>query len=202
MVPSSDNGLNDAYRALCMGVGHLFINFGRWEGALSAMLRLHLAEAAGSSMGDKVAISLSSAIYGSMRYKAARDTINRINVVEALDGASSIFLEGVFAQAGHIEGLRDKLAHQAIVPSIDAEHGYWQVSDQTVTRDLKKVKIYTFDVEAVIAAANDLNIATDRLGNRAASPKLFGELSTEPIAWQYKPSMLRHVQIGRARTRQ
>jgi hypothetical protein len=198
---SSDDDLNQKYRELCLAVGHLFIIFGRFEGTLAAILRLHLANNL-ARHDPHASVVLSSAIYGSMRFKAARDTLRRLAKAEGVGTEIDAFLDGIFAQVGHIENLRDKLAHQTIVavhPDQLTPDGDWQVSDQTVTRDLKNLKIHVFHRETVELAAHDLTAITARMGNHIVNDQLFDGLKTEPIAWQYKPEMLKHVRLGTAR---
>lgn len=205
MAHSQDDNLNAKYREFCTAVGHLFISFGRLEGTLSAILRLHLANNFADHLGQREAVRMSSAIYGSLRFKAARDTLRRLSKAEGVSDDVEKFLDAVFTQVGHIEVLRDKLAHHVVVASADEEaEGYWQVSDQAVTRDLSKIKVYVFDDDAVVAAAFDLIAVGHRLGGYKQGTNLFTKdaLSLEPIAWQYKPSMLKQVRRGTARTLQ
>lgn len=202
MIYSPDEDLNQKYRELCLSVGHLFITFGRFEGTLAAILRLHLA----FNLSDRdptQGVALSSAIYGSMRFKAARDTLRRLSKIEAVKDDVDAFLDHIFSQVGHIESLRDKLAHQTVVavhPDFLTSDGEWQVSDQAATRDIKNLKIYVFSKDVVQKAAHDLNVISSRLGNNPANIRLFDGLNTEPIAWQYKPEMLKLVRLGTART--
>ena len=131
--------------------------------------------------------------------------MRRLAKAEGVPEETNKFLDDLFGQIGHIENLRDKLAHQVTIaakPTPKAPKGYWQVSDQTVTRDLKSIKIYTFDTTAVLSAATDLIAAYSRIGNNKQTKRLFENLSLEPISWQYKPSMLEHVRHGSARTLQ
>lgn len=164
------------------------------------MLRLHLANNL-AACGEHQSLVLSSAIYGSMRFKASRDTMRRLAAAELAPEGVNKFLDDVFAQVGHIESLRDKIAHQVIVPSVSPGEGFWQVSDQTVTRDLKKLKIYLFDTAAVEAAAADLTTAGSRLGNQTVGTRFFANegFDLTPIAWRYKSSMLKHVLRGTGR---
>jgi hypothetical protein len=204
MSVSTDESLNEKYRELCCAVGNLFITFGRLEGTLSAILRLHLANNFAEHLSDHEGVALSGAIYGSMRFKAARDTLRRLAKAEGTTEKTNAFLDDVFGQIGHIENLRDKIAHQTVIPVPD-EHAtpdeYWQVSDQTVTRDIKKLKIYVFNTDAIIAAAQDLVTSAACLGNYSQGKKLFESVVPEPVSWRYKPSMLKHVRLGTARTR-
>jgi len=197
---SPDEDVNDQYRYLCLAVGHLFISFGRLEGVLSSILRLHLANNI-ADLDKANSLVLSSAIYGSMRFKSARDTVRRLAKSEGVSPEMDTYLDSIFSHVGHIENLRDKLAHQAVVP-VHPDHltqdGDWQVSDQTVTRDIKNPKVYVFSSDLVTDAANDLIAAADHLGVRVEK-KLFENIKIEPLSWLYKPEKLKHVPLGKLR---
>jgi hypothetical protein len=204
MAYSPNEDLNEKYRELCQAIGHLFISFGRLEGTLSATLRLHLANNFADHLNQQESVGLSSAIYGSMRFKTARDTLRRLAKAEGVSPEVDTFLDSVFSHIGNVEALRDKLAHQVVIAAADpALGGYWQVSDQVVTRDIKNVQIFVFDTEAVLAGARDLVAAAHRLGGQIQRIKLFEQpaFDLSPIAWQYKPAMLKRVRLGTARTR-
>jgi hypothetical protein len=187
---STDEKINEQYRQLCTAVGHLFITFARLEGALSAMLRMHLA---GKMVGevDMRTLGLSSAIYGSMRFSTARDTIKRIMTTEKTDAKVQEFVLAVFAHIGHIQTLRDNVAHQQTVPAV--EDGYWQFTDLITTRDISKPKIYLFHPNVVSRAGTDLVTAGDRLARDQTGKQLFNpeKFDISPIPWLYKPSMLK-----------
>ena len=197
---SSNSGLNEKYRELCTLVGHLFIAFARLEGTLSSILKVHLAQQIDQSETVE-SIALSSAIYGSMRFKAARDTIKRIasseeNSKESLDLALKIF-----AQVAQIEDFRDKIAHQQMTPAYDGASAYWQITDVTSTRDIRNPKVYVFDSDAVGAAAEDLLIAGSRLGKNSTKTSILSGLSSDlsPVSWHFKSSMLKLVPLSKLR---
>jgi hypothetical protein len=200
MDSSLDQALHEEYRHLCLAVGHLFITFARLEGCLSSILKLHLADAMGG-MTDKRKVRLSSAIYGSMRFAAARDTIKRLAAAESVSEQTVTFANSIFAHVGAIQDLRDRIAHHQIVPAFEGAGAYWQVSDQIATRDIRRPKVYVFDSVAVVSAANDLNTAAVRLGGPAKSGHVLQavERDLQPIAWLYKPSMLRLVSLNELR---
>lgn len=201
MSPHTSVSFNHLYRELCACVGHLFICFARFEGALSAILRLHLAN--NTALDRYESVALSSAIYGSLRYKAARDTIKRLLKLQKADKHLIEFIERVFAHVGHIEEFRNKIAHDTIV-AVHEEHvtddGFWQVSDQSTTRDIRNPKIYVFNADLVADAANDLVTAATRLGQNVENALLFDGLNIEPIPWQYKPSKLKLVNLDKVRS--
>jgi hypothetical protein len=182
------------YAKLCQAAGHLFIMFGRLEGTLTAALKLHLAMRMKGDPGS-AEVALTSAVYGSMRFKAIRDTIKRIMHVEQTPEAQAEFVLHVFEQVGHIENLRDKIAHHLVVPAYEGAGAYWQVTDAVVTRDIRKPQVWVFDVDAVERAAVDLVLVERRLGGHLVGAKLFTspEFSTSPVSWLYTPSMLKLV---------
>jgi len=202
MSYSPDEMVVRQYNELCRGVGHLFICFSRFEGALSSLLRLHLANH--TKLDTYGSVALSSAIYGSMRYKTARDTIKRLMKLESTDADTVSFIGNVFAHVGHIEEFRNKIAHETVVP-VHPDHlagnDVWQVSDQSTTRDIRNPKIYVFPTELVFQAAQDLVTAGARLGGMVGTV-LFKDLHIEPIPWLYKPSKLRLVNLENLRSGQ
>lgn len=186
---------SDDYDDLCVALGHLILGFGNLEQSLSIVLKWHLRDAMVISKPD-LAASLSSAVYGSMRFKAARDTIKRILAAENASPQLVSFLSDAFAHAGHLEELRDKLAHQAVVPPNESHSGAWEVWDIFTTRDTNNRKAWAFSADSVAKAAHDthqlvLRISAFLDGQRSNfSFRLFENLSVEPIPWRYKPSML------------
>lgn len=197
---SSDPKLDANYRDLCVAAGHLFIMFARLEGTLSAALKLHLANRMSQDDPDPETAALPSAIYGSMRFKSARDAMKRIMTTEATPAAAQVFVLSTFEQIGHIEDLRDKIAHHQVVPAYEGAEGYWQVTDAVVTRDVRNPRVWVFDVDAVANAAMDLVQAGKRLGGHRVGSRLFvsPEFETAPATWLYKPSMLKLVSRNKA----
>jgi hypothetical protein len=189
------------YRMFALMLGHLFITFARLETSLASLLKLHLAAAMGGIMKIEN-VRLSSAIYGGLRFAAARDAIKRIAAAEDVSEKTVNFALGIFAQVGHIQDLRDKLAHHLVAPAYDGTDGYWQVTDAPVTRDIRKPKVYVFDSETLQHAAADLTAAEGRFGGRIVMKghilqSLEHDLS--PIPWRYKPSMLKLVPRSKLR---
>ena len=177
--------LNDPYGRLCSAVGLVFIQWAKLENEMAASLRAHLQRQGKNSART---YALAAAIYGSMRMKAARDTMKRI--AQELDyGEKALaFHEEFFSHIGHIENFRDKLAHQ-IVSRANAEYDdWWIVTDIVTSRTVRSLKIYEFHTNAIIAAAFDLNLAALTVGDflrkgaRRSAPRL--------PAWRYKSSML------------
>jgi hypothetical protein len=200
MAYSEDDDLNRHYNDFCTCVGHLFITFARLEGTLASLLRIHLSNTLMPSTADHQAAQLASALFGAMRFKAARDTLRRIVTVRGATPEVEGFLDGFFAHLGHIENLRDKLAHLMVVPSEDPAEGYWQVSDVTVTRNLKNLKVFVFDTSAVHFAAADLVTAAHRLGGGKFSELDPSTLDISPVAWRYRQEMLKLVPLKSGRT--
>jgi hypothetical protein len=188
------------YQELCLVIGHLFITFARLEGSLAAMLKLHLANKMGDIL-DLERLALSSAIYGGMRFSQARDTIKRLATVEKVDQKATALALKTFAHIGHIQSLRDMIAHQQLVPAYEGAGASWQLVDSVTTRDIKNPKVYVFNTEAVGLAAEDLNTAAHRFGGEAKRGHILVALERDlsPIVWRYKPSMLRLVSLRELR---
>jgi hypothetical protein len=187
------------HTALHTAIGRLIICFSYFEGSLAAHLRLHLA----ANMPYKTAqdgTALAAAIYGSMRMKTARDTIKRICAVEETPEPVQQFVDDVFSHVGHIEKLRDLLAHQAVLPT-QITRGRWVSSDLSTTKTLRQIKYYSFTTEAVIAASLDLEVAMIGLApKKLKGPKLFedGFLDLSPLTCRYKQAMLKLEPLGKA----
>ena len=186
--------LDNEYRKYCLNVGHLFTGFARLETLLSACLRLHLMNNIDDSGDTNRPARLAGAIYGGMRFKASRDVIKRVLKAEKASADLLQYVTDIFAQAGHIEDLRDKIAHQQVAPAHDDMDGYWQVSDHASTKDLTNIKFYVFDTKIIFDAALDLELVGESLADRPITNRLFAGLTDfSPPAWRYKPSMLKLV---------
>jgi len=166
------------------------------------MLKLHLGSRMSGEKMSVEAVALSSAIYGSMRFRAARDIIKRIMKTEGTPKPAMDFALKVFEQVGHIEDLRDRIAHHAVVPAYKGAEEYWQVTDAMSTKDIREPKVYVFSEEAVVKAALDLIVAGDRLGGTVVGPKLFADsdFDVSPPPWLYRPSMLKLVPQNKLRS--
>jgi hypothetical protein len=127
------------------------------------------------------------AVLGSMRLKVSRDMMKRLAVEENFTAESLDYFARIFDHIGHIEHLRDTLAHQKLSQTGDPHT--WQLSDYTTTRNVRSKKVYEITSDAVNMASDDLIAATDYLD-------LFLEKGRDPSslqqpAWRYKPSMLK-----------
>lgn len=200
MTLPTKEAVDREYQIFCLQTGHLFTGFARMENLLTSALKLHLAFNL-ASPEDTPSMKLASAIYGSMRLSASRDTIKRILAVEDAPKPLREFIEGVFAQLGHIEALRNKIAHQTVTPAHKDMGGFWQVSDLVNVRELSKLKVWAFDTKAIMNAAEDVVAAADRLGSRPVNGQLFSQLNDlSPPPWRYKPSQLKLVPHSKLRT--
>lgn len=181
------------YTRLCAAMGNLFFCWGRLEGSLATSLRLHLTANLKSSVGDKEGVRIASAIYGSARFKTSRDLIKRIMSVEDAPKETVDALAGIFAQIGHIEDLRDKIAHQFMLPDdITGQSDLWLITDMTTSKDLQKSTVYTIDVLSIQLAGKDLGRASTLLGQQVAGRKLYQEsIPLAPVPWLYKQEMLK-----------
>lgn len=163
---------------------------------MAASLRQHFRAQARNT---KRAARMAAVVYGSMRMKAARDTMKRIAEAHEYAPKALEFHEAFFSHIGLIESFRDKLAHQTAV-EIAGDEGIWLVTDVVTTRSYKNPKAYQFTAEAILAAAQDLVLATVAIGSflkkgpRRSAPKL--------PPWRYKPSMLKFLPAEKVRTLQ
>lgn len=196
MEPPSTGGDPTQYPKLCLAAGNLFITFAALENAMNSRLKLHLAYLINPAGEDPFAMSIGLAIYGSMRFKTARDTMKRIMVVEKAPKAIQDAVQAIFNQIGEIEKLRDLLAHQALSPYGEPPNQVLSLMTLFTSRDAGAAKRYEVNETVVSLAANDLMTAINRTwckGDRKAA--LFTEptFDPSPIPWQYKPSMLKQL---------
>jgi hypothetical protein len=175
---------NNPYARLCAAAGGLFLAWAGLENEMAAALRNYMNAQAGNSPKG---LALACAVFGSMRMKASRDTMKRIAVEHEFGEAAIAFNDQLFTQIGHIETLRDKLAHQFAFKAHEEEDGWWAVTDLVTSRSMKTLKAYKFHNDSVAAAALDVRDATAAVSNILRS-------GADPIpalpAWRYRPSML------------
>ena len=183
------------YDQFCREVGKLILGFGNLENSLSICLKWHL-KVAMVIVKPGHSLSLAGAIYGSMRFKTSRDTIKRILKAERASNEVTAFLTDAFGHIGHIEELRDKIAHQAVIEPVESHSGQWEAWDAFTTRDPQNDRVWAFSLSAVAMAADDAHALVERFSgyldaqHEAGSTELFASLDLSPIAWRYKPSML------------
>lgn len=186
----------EEYQRLCLHVGHLFLMFARLEGALSSLLRLHLSHRiSGPKKGTPTkheGVRIAAAVYGSMRFQSARDTLKRLMDIQKLDLDHRAGVDAVFIQIGHIQSFRDAIAHQQTFKAYTDKPDVWYLTDIATTRAAVNAKAQVFHLAAIAHATTDLNAATHLFGGETvrrhiiSKPERFLELPT----WRYKPSML------------
>lgn len=187
------------YQLYSLHLGHLVNTFGRMETLLMSALKLHLAMNIGSPT-DVRAMQLAASIYGSMRFKAAKDTVKRILEVEEGPAQRRKIASEVFEQLAHIEDFRDKLAHQIVTAAHSDLGAFWQVSDHVTTRKLRSLKVWVFDTVALKYATSDLEAAAQLLGHKPVTNQLFDHLDhAELPKWSYKSSLLKVVPYTKLR---
>lgn len=178
------------YDDFSIATGRLFLKWADLETILSAGLRLHLERRLSKPRGSKIdeRIGLAAAIYGSMRLKASRDIIKRILTHEKAGQEALDFHRLFFEQLAHIEDLRDKLAHQYSRPG--EKPSEWVLVDIATTKTHYKPKAYQIDALNILAAAIDLQTATNRVSSLFPLDQRKRVDLTLP-AWRYKSSMLK-----------
>lgn len=192
--------INEEYRRYSTHLGHLFASFARMETLLMGTLKLYLTMNIGG-LEDSRSMQLASAIFGSMRFRATRDMIKRVMDADGAPKERVATISNTLEHLTHIEALRDKLAHQLVTPAHGDLGAFWQVSDHTMTRNIKGLKVWVFDTLSVAHAAHDLVVAADFLGSLPASNYLFSQIDlSSPPTWRYKPSMLKLVPHNKLRT--
>lgn len=191
----------DFYRELCLHVGYLFMTWASFENTLSGVLKLHLANVISEDPNETSTIAMSSAIFGSMRFKAARDAINRIIASQPPKPLKAGKLGKIFEHIGNVEKFRDYFAHQSIQPTGQSLDGRWQITTMMTAKDLSKVQFFQFTTDAVEKAWTDVNLAMSALTDRDVTgvsliDSLIGD---DPLpAWHYKPSLLKPVHHSKA----
>jgi hypothetical protein len=118
MAETTTPRVADHYQLYCMQVGHLFTAFARLETLLTGCLKLHLAEnirkpedvrGIKNERPDVSAGPLAGALHALGRGRNQRPHIVWIKSTGKPDRD---WLEAIFAQVGHLESLRDKIAPQ------------------------------------------------------------------------------------------
>jgi hypothetical protein len=184
---------------MCEATGRLVLTFAQIETVLSAGLRFNLSNKVGAApAGNPTGIA--AAVYGSMRFKAARDTINRLVHEEgALTERQTEVLGAMFEHIAHIANLRDKLAHQYATNQDDGGD-VWLLSDSFTTRRFHARQTWRIAAIDVHWAALDLAAARRIFMNNLGGGVLFKKLPETPPTWRYKPTALEPLdpEIARA----
>lgn len=123
------------YQLFCLAVGRMFLMWARLEGSLAAALRVHLeARMPHDDEAEKNrAVRIAAAIYGSMRFKASRETIKRIATQEGFEADAMAFLAAVTEHLGNVEKIRDVIAHQSMLDDL-SDSDVWYFSTALTTR--------------------------------------------------------------------
>lgn len=179
------------YGLLCNAVGALMLEFASLEVGVSAGLRLHLTFRLEKHPRAE-SLNLAGAIYGSMRLRTSQNIMRRIIVEEGAPPRTLEIFDALFAHVGHINTLRDKLAHQAI--GIEpTKPGVWTVSDLVTTRDVRNNLVYQFTANLIWSAVADLKTANKLQRACLANPAFIDREPDELPTWRYKPSELKLV---------
>ncbi|MEN8859213.1 hypothetical protein [Qipengyuania flava] len=186
----------ERWEPLNIQIGQLFLGFARLETCLSLIVRRSIA----SRMNKRRHTDgreFAAVILGSQRFKALNDTIKRIVAHEdALTEEQRASLSDLFNHCGHIAGLRDKFAHQSVLPHPDKK-GAWLISDTFSTRDLSNERVWTTTTHDICNAAIDLRSAVRWLSSDRTG-KLLEFIPSTPPAWRYKSSSLRRLKTETA----
>lgn len=185
------SNLNPRQR-LQMAVGALILEFADLENAVAAGLRLHLTFRL-QPESDTNALAIAAAVYGSMRLKTSTLIMRRVMVQENVCPEALKLFDDVFAHAGHINDLRDKLAHQSLRAASADPEGHWAVDNLTTTRDLHRKQEYEFYTSDVVAAHCDLQTIREVTSGLLPHPGIREKAVPKSPAWRYKPQSLKLV---------
>jgi hypothetical protein len=183
---------------MCEATGRLILAFAQVETVLSACLRFNLSNKIDVRLSPNTT-GFAAAVYGSLRFKASRDTIKRVVHEERkLTEAQIQNLGDVFEHIAHIANLRDKLAHQlAVIPPTKPD--VWLLSDTYSTRRFHSRQTWQITSENVQEAASDLAAARELFMVGLTSGILLKNVPETPPTWRYKPSALKLLDPETAR---
>lgn len=131
---------------------------------------------------------LIAAVTGGSRMSPAKDTMKRIMRVLKADKGTRVHVDGLFAQLGHIQWLRDRLAHN--LTEIEQGPPFFNF-DFALIREVDRAEDVAFGIEAIEAAVEDLHfiggelLSLDEALLPTGKPRPF-----RPLAWRYKPELL------------
>ena len=194
MAISESDDSSETWLEIAATAGSVFLNFGRLECSLSFELRRHLESHLRSQDDDLKGFRLASAIYGGMRFKDSSAMVKRIAEQEHYPSDALAYLTDFFGHIGHIAALRDKLAHQVVMPAIGGPNGTLHIIDAFNIRNPMGYKRYEITTKEMAYAAVDLKTASKVL--QAHPLTLKGgrkQLDLTPVPWRYKSSMLKLV---------
>lgn len=187
------------YDLFCRRVGHLFIMFARIEGSLSSSLRLQLLSRLGTSPESIDlnksfdSFNISSAVYGSMRYQAAKDMFKRMMDIQNIESSLRQNIDITFNQIGEIQKFRDILAHQQVMRLENQQENIWYIQNAVTLKSITGIKVQKFHVDVIADATDDLSLILDIFGN---GPVVSNDIIPDPTRfetlpkWKFKPSLL------------
>jgi hypothetical protein len=176
-----------AFQAYFLALGNFNHAFTRLESTLTCCIKNTLKREMRDD-GDEWVIN---AVVGGLRIGAAKAIIQRLLRTFGATKDHQLLLQAIFAQSGHIEWLRNRIAHNAtLLRGTDEKHFFVNV-DFASAAEPEKSEYVGFQPGVIRCATQDL-IAITR-----AVDDLFSMLQTlipmqniELPSWQYKPAML------------
>jgi hypothetical protein len=130
-----------------------------------------------------------NAVLGGMRMDAAKDTLKRLLRVSEAPQNIIGYVGRVCGHVTDVSYFRNRLTHHQTTAWF-RKRGEFVNSDAGLAREYEKAVTFTFGYDALDAARYDLHAAMNYLDQ--AIPDIGDPAILEPLAWQYKPSMLTH----------
>ena len=188
----------DRWKPVYLASGQLLLFFARIESYLAQCVRFNLGWRTDLSR-YKDGSGYAAVILGSQRFKATRDTIKRVIEHEnSLSSQQRAAVKEAMDHCGHIAAIRDKIAHQMLLPHPD-DQKVWLLTDSYSTRDLQNARTWQIRTAAFTDCTHDLSAVINFLGPPSASGTLFINVPNEPPTWRYKPSELKLLRPEMAR---
>lgn len=142
------------------------------------------------------------------RMKPLKDAVNRILRAANAPADQRQRVSEVFAQLGHIQFLRDRLAHNETRLVDGAAKPLFESLDSSLSKDPAQLESIIFETNALHAAADDLDqiliftaVIFEEQLELIGYPPHQDKASTIALdAWQYKPTMLTrcHPKVDRS----
>jgi hypothetical protein len=142
------------------------------------------------------------AMLGGQRMNPLKDTIKRLLRVTGANADRINFVSVIFSHLGEIQFFRDQLTHYLTVIS-DYNPECWINMNYTGIRERDKMEDLHFNLYALHAASNDLQVMRQILGP-IFNYRVIGTDLTIPVipSWLFEPTMLvRDRPISRTKTK-
>ena len=176
---------------------HYFRMLGEFNNAftgLEHMLTCAIKNTLSKQLKDGTDEWLINAIVGSMRMSPAKSTVQRILRVQNASKVRQDIVEKAFAHLGHIERLRNRLAHnRTVLRGTDERHAFVNYDFASAT-ELSKSEFIAFQPMTIRLASEDLAAITQLVDDLMSMHHgTIPDANLQLPTWRYKPdALVRH----------